>query len=174
VSFRINLDAPPEPPFIQKALVKCLPRVRSGGRLAKPHPPATGSRPLLANVGLRCFCCERVPPKAGLPQVYRDTYGIFICARQDPARNFIAPGPFMRMSETDAVITDAWFCSSTCLYALLFRHQTQSARLLDRARPRRPHRGHLSHLQGCGALCAVRGRRRQRPRSRTARDTAVP
>jgi hypothetical protein len=28
VSFRINLDAPPEPPFIQKALVKCLPGVR--------------------------------------------------------------------------------------------------------------------------------------------------
>src|SRR6202047_4759052 len=39
VSFRINLDAPPEPPFMQKALVKCLPAVRLGGRLAKPHPP---------------------------------------------------------------------------------------------------------------------------------------
>ena len=51
VSFRINLDAPPEPPFMQKALVKCLPGVRSDGRLAKPHPPATGSRSLLANVG---------------------------------------------------------------------------------------------------------------------------
>ena len=44
VSFRINLDAPPERPFIQKALVKCLPGVRSGGRLAKPHPPATDCR----------------------------------------------------------------------------------------------------------------------------------
>jgi hypothetical protein len=50
VSFRINLDAPPERPFIRKALVKC-PGVRSGGRLAKPHAPATGSRSLLANVG---------------------------------------------------------------------------------------------------------------------------
>jgi hypothetical protein len=34
VSFRINLDAPPERLFIQKALVKCLPRVQSIGRFA--------------------------------------------------------------------------------------------------------------------------------------------
>src|SRR5947208_1996094 len=42
VSFRISFDAPPESPFIQRALVKCLPGVRVGGRLAKPHPSATG------------------------------------------------------------------------------------------------------------------------------------
>jgi hypothetical protein len=35
---------PSELPFIQKTLVKCLPGVWSGGRLAKPHPPATGFR----------------------------------------------------------------------------------------------------------------------------------
>jgi hypothetical protein len=34
VSFGINLDAPPDRPSIQKALVKCLPGVRSGGRFA--------------------------------------------------------------------------------------------------------------------------------------------
>ena len=34
VSFRINLDAPPQRPFIRKALVMCLPGVRSGGRFA--------------------------------------------------------------------------------------------------------------------------------------------
>jgi hypothetical protein len=39
------------------------------------------------------------------PQVYLDTYGIFICTRQDRARNFIPQGPFMWMSETDGVIT---------------------------------------------------------------------
>ena len=31
VSFRVNLDSPLGRPFIQKALVKCLPGVRSGG-----------------------------------------------------------------------------------------------------------------------------------------------
>ena len=42
ISFQINLDAPPERPFIQKALVKRLLGVRSGGRLAqaRARPPS--------------------------------------------------------------------------------------------------------------------------------------
>ena len=50
------------------------------------------------------FLLRAGSPKADLQQVYHNTYGIFICGRQDRARNFIALGPFMRMSETDAVI----------------------------------------------------------------------
>jgi hypothetical protein len=40
---------PPERPFIQKVLVKCLPRVRSVGRLVNTPPPATGCRSPLAD-----------------------------------------------------------------------------------------------------------------------------
>jgi hypothetical protein len=40
VSFGINLDAPPEPPFIQRALVKCLPGVRWADDLRnRTRPP---------------------------------------------------------------------------------------------------------------------------------------
>jgi hypothetical protein len=45
VSFGINLDAPPDRPSIQKALVKCLPGVRSGDGLRK-HAPARHRLPL--------------------------------------------------------------------------------------------------------------------------------
>jgi len=40
---------PPERLFIEKALVKCLPRVRSVGRLVNTDPPATGCRSPLAD-----------------------------------------------------------------------------------------------------------------------------
>src|SRR6516225_11786448 len=48
LSFRINLDAPPEPPFIQKGPGEVFAWGSLGGRLAKPHPPATGCRSPLA------------------------------------------------------------------------------------------------------------------------------
>jgi hypothetical protein len=49
VSFRINLDAPPERPFIQKALVKCLPGFGRADDLHKHAPATTGSSSPLAN-----------------------------------------------------------------------------------------------------------------------------
>src|ERR1700730_10507321 len=39
VSFGINLDAPPDRPSIQKALVKCLPGFGRADDLRKPAPP---------------------------------------------------------------------------------------------------------------------------------------
>ena len=55
LSFRINLDAPPEPPFIQRALVKCLPGVRWADDLrnrTRP-PPLAASRPTSKRIAIK-------------------------------------------------------------------------------------------------------------------------
>jgi hypothetical protein len=51
--------------------VKCLPGVRSDGRPAKPHPPATGSRFLLANVGHSWIT---LPDGATFPRLAKDAH----------------------------------------------------------------------------------------------------
>jgi hypothetical protein len=69
VSF--NLDVPTGAPIYKKALVKCLPGVRSGGRLAKPHPPATGS-PLPA--GQRRAQLNHLTRRCDFPRLAQDAH----------------------------------------------------------------------------------------------------
>src|SRR5580700_10504364 len=70
VSFGINLDAPPDRPSIQKALVKCLPGVRSGGRFAqtRTRPPPIAASRWPVNVEANCdqgVLARRVAGRSG-------------------------------------------------------------------------------------------------------------